>query len=57
MDDFGDAWGSIREGADDWEPRQCANCGEDIEDYRDWEGEDLCQACADEEEENEEDEE
>lgn len=46
-DDFGDAWGSVREGANDWEPRECVECGEDIEDYRDWEGENTCQACAD----------
>ena len=48
MDDFSDAWGMQREGSEDWEedPRECAECGEEIEDDRDWDDEDLCSSCA-----------
>jgi hypothetical protein len=53
LDDFSQAWGSVREGADDWEPEYCTECGEEIEDYRVWDGYDICQECEDKENEEE----
>jgi len=51
-DDLGDAWSSVREGADDWEPYFC-ECGEEL----DWDADedDLCEDCqnAKEDEEDE----
>ena len=55
MGDFEQAWIGTREGADDWEPEYCEECGEEIEDYRVWDGYDTCQECADKEDEEDED--
>ena len=42
-DDLGDDWGSVREGADDWELFECTECGCEL----DWECDEdgLCEEC------------
>lgn len=53
MDDFSQAWASVREGADD---EYCDNCGEELTDDNQLDGNGYCDACAPEDDEEYEDE-